>query len=92
MREEIDDGEGGKMQNPDLRRPKAGEAVSNKFTLNDQKALLKNFQILVTEAQGYGFSRKDFNTYMRFLSKPENQNFLFRNPVMDFSFNENKNK
>ena len=92
MREEIDDGEGGKMQNPDLRRPKAGEAVSNKFTLNDQKALLKNFQILVTEAQGYGFSRKDFNTYMRFLSKPENQNFLFRNPVIDFSFNENKNK
>ena len=92
MREEIDDGEGGKMQNPDFRRPKAGEAISKKFTLNDQKALLKNFQILVTEAQGYGFSRKDFNTYMRFLSKPENKNFLFSNPVMDFSFNKNKNK
>ena len=92
MREEIDDGEGGKIQNPELRKPKAGEAVSRRFTLNDQEALLKNFQILVTEAAGYGFSRKDFTTYMRFLSKPENQNFLFQNPVMDFSFNKDKNK
>jgi len=92
MREEIDDGEGGKMQNLDFRKPKAGEAISKKFTLDDQEALLKNFQILVTEAQGYGFSRKDFNTYMRFLSKPENQNFLFSDPVMDFSFNKNKNQ
>jgi len=92
MREEIDDGEGGKTQNPDLRKPKAGEAVSDKFTLNDQEALAKQFQILITEAQGYGFSRPDLNTFMRFLNRPGNENFIFGKPVMDFSFNENKNK
>ena len=92
MREEIDDGEGGKMQNPDLRRPKPGEAVSDKFTLNDQKALAKQFQILITEAQGYGFSRPDLNIFMKFLNRPGNENFIFGKPVMDFSFNENKNK
>ena len=92
MREEIDDGESGKMQNPDFRRPKAGEAVSKKFTLDDQDALAKQFQILISESQGRGFSSSDLNQFYKFLNRPGNENFLFENPVMDFSFNKNKNK